>query len=96
MGLVRADWHLPMAGAQVERGDPFGAELTRLQQADPFARLCELVHEEGALDAAGVTCPLKDRDWSHPSCSTCPERGDPDRAPLCRVGLAQEQVLATL
>lgn len=96
MGLVRANWHLTVTGTQVEHGDLFGEELDRLQgPPDPHVRLRDLILQEADLDRAGITCHLKDEDWSHPSCSTCPERGDAERAPLCRVGLAQEKVLAS-
>lgn len=92
MGLVRANWHLDM-GTPVNTSDPF--ELAQ-QQPDPSVRLRELILLEADLDHVGITCPLKDRDWTHPSCSTCPERGDKNRAQLCRVGMEQEKVLASV
>lgn len=81
----------------MDTSDPFAEQqLDQLQHPDPQARLRELILLEADLDHIGVTCPLKDRDWSHPSCSTCAERGDAARARLCRVGMEQEKTLARL
>lgn len=104
MGSVRADWHLP--AIEMDTSDPFG-ESPRIPvpEASPRADrpggdrptpLAELVLEEAVLDARGITCSLKDRDWAHPSCSICPERGDVERHELCRVGLAQEAAVAEI
>lgn len=56
-----------------------------------FGRLVELVHAEAH---SGKTCELKDRDWTHPSCVSCTERGS--RGVLCGIGVAQERELALL
>lgn len=81
----------------IDHSDPFErVEAVESEIQDPFERLRSLIGQEATLCARGVTCPLKDRDWSHPRCSQCPERGLVERAELCRVGLAQEETLLAL
>lgn len=93
----------PQAGSEAGRpggdGPPqVGLDAAATAQVSPAEvgsprLLSDLVLEEAVLDSRGVTCHLKDRDWAHPSCSSCPERGDVARADLCRLGLAQEKAL---
>lgn len=110
MSQVKANWHvnvdLPPAT------DPFSNYVEQptipvavedvgkpidLSSSEPQLRrrLIELVNAESALYGQGVRCAIRDRDDT--SCSSCPMRDKVARfAPLCKVGVEQEQVLTTL
>lgn len=91
------NWHVPTV--EVDRSDPFesveseGGSLVTYEGAPngdkAFEELRSLIRAEGL---STKVCELKDRDWSHPTCSTCPERGT--RGVLCGIGVAQERALA--
>lgn len=59
--------------------------------------LADLVKQEAALDAMGVTCPIKHDPEG--SCLACPVRRTDPRDPrfrLCEIGARQEQILGLL
>jgi len=94
---VKAEWFLPELDEEpLEPIEDIGTPID-LDSAEPqlFARLTELLHHEGELDAKGVTCAIKDRDDT--TCSVCPLRTQVHRlAPLCRIGAEQEEVMTRL
>lgn len=77
----------------VAAADPFAAVAPPVPAGPEraFAGLVRLVNREAAL---GIECALKDRDWSHPTCSSCPERATDERRPLCEIGVTQEALVA--
>jgi hypothetical protein len=82
--------------ATIPTGDPFAG----VESNEPLPRgdLEALIGQEAELDAGGVSCEMKDEDWSHPSCATCPVRPSVRQgsglSKLCSVGVAQQAALA--
>lgn len=100
---VQARWHSEIA---VPDDDPFKTRVEQvgfpIELIDGVAtlneRLVELVHIEGMLYNAGVTCSVKDRDDT--TCLACPISAHDDETsalrPLCRCGREEERVSTAL
>lgn len=101
-GGPKARWFLD--DVDVGDADPFTAPVeelgTRLDlRSEPelMVRLTELIGEEGKLDAAGVTCPI--RRCRESVCSACPVSQAATGSALgelCKIGVEQEVVLTTM
>lgn len=79
------------AARTVDVGDPFARTAPAPKVRLPFEMLASLVLEESKLEP---DCALKARDWEHPTCSSCPERGSHGR--LCELGVSQEALVGVL
>lgn len=84
-----AEVHVPSVGVPIKIG---------MEEASLDDRLRETLRVEGALDAEGVTCAIK--DLPNTSCFACPlyEGGDmaTKQGALCRVGREQESIVTLL
>lgn len=80
---------------EITAGDPFAEveSVDRIREPETLD-LRELIGQEARLAEAGVTCARKDEAWTRPSCSTCPLTRTPALVPLCKIGLAQERLVA--
>lgn len=93
MGGIRANWFTDMP--EIPITDPFA----QVKSVDPIPDvatldLSELISREARLADRGVTCGRKDADWCRPTCVSCPLARTPDIIALCKIGMAQERILA--
>lgn len=94
---VRADWHLAKLVAD---DDPFEAvtystgmtiDLTASEE-DLAEQMVKLLMREGRIDAAGISCALKDDGQDCLTCRSATQDPDDPLSRLCRLGKDERSV----